>query len=122
MFPVCMCSKRKTGGKTFEYVLAPESIEFNENLIGFHKLLAFFPSSLCRTLCITFNINSLGMLSYNFDCPLRLLVTSTTKQSINSLMLNSPSVLQSMKDEEKFLSDEIKINKELFLLLLFDLL
>lgn len=42
----------KTGGKTFEYgvcvcVCALESIEFNENLIGFHKFTARpFPSRL----------------------------------------------------------------------------
>lgn len=115
--------KRKTGGKTFEYVLALESIEFNENLIGFHKFTArlFLPLPQCRILCITFNINSLGML-------VQLWLSIETSGHFNNKTINKLScltrfqLLQSMKDEIKFLSDEIKINKELFLLLLFDLL
>lgn len=88
---LCECVCVENGRQAERHFSKPESalesIEFNENLIGFHKFILLLPqcclsiylSSLyyCPVSMYTFSIFFFFFSSSNFDCPLRLLVTST---------------------------------------------
>jgi ribosomal protein L39E len=86
MFPVWVCVWRMEERQAERHFSKPESalesIEFNENLIGFHKFILLLPQC-CLSIFLLYIIapfpcsHSAFFSSSNFDCPLRLLVTST---------------------------------------------